>query len=182
VARARDEIRARGAQPVALRVEPSGAELTAPASSFEVLAGTDAETEPDAAGRILRDPGKFVHVHSASVPPTVAPGDTTRVHLEFRPDAAREAHWNNEQRGLLVWFEPPAGWQVDRRRVELDNPPRETSTETRRIELEIKSPVGVEGAVDLAGYALYYVCEGIQGQCLYRRQDISVALAVGRPN
>ena len=31
-----------------------------------------------------------------------------------------------------------------------------------------------DGAVRIPGYALYYVCEDIDGTCLYRRQDLEV--------
>ena len=51
-----------------------------------------------------------------------------------------------------------------------------------KLDRSITSPDHMDNWVDLAGYALYYVCEGIQGQCLYRRQDISVALTVGESN
>ena len=28
----------------------------------------------------------------------------------------------------------------------------------------------------IPAYALYYVCEGLKGACLFRRQDLSIAL------
>ena len=49
------------------------------------------------------------------------------------------------------------------------------------------------GALTLAGaltgpestvvpaYALYYVCEDVDGLCLYRRQDLSIPIRVRRP-
>jgi hypothetical protein len=52
------------------------------------------------------------------------------------------------------------------------------SAEPRHVEYEVRSPADVSGPAKMAGYALYYVCEGIQGQCLYRRQDLTVELRV----
>ena len=56
---ARAAIEERGDLPVALRVEPRGAELAEPAREFGVAAEPLAEPDPD--GRILRDSGKYIH-------------------------------------------------------------------------------------------------------------------------
>jgi hypothetical protein len=175
---ARSEILDRSETPAPLAVEPRGAEIALPAGDFLVADGSS--DEPDPEGRIHRDPGKLIRVHTATVPPEIRPGATARMYVELRPDPSREAHWNNEMRGLVFWVDPPPGFEVDRRRVEIDNPPQPVSDETRRIEFEIRTPASGE-TTRLSGYALYYVCEGIRGQCLYRRQDITmdVALAEG---
>ena len=52
-----------------------------------------------------------------------------------------------------------------------------TATDTcLEASIELQSPDLAQGTANLPGYALYYVCEGVQGQCLYRRQDIAVKL------
>ncbi len=94
------------------------------------------------------------------------------------PNVSGDAHWNNELGGLVVWLEPPDGWAVDRRRMEVANPPSEVSDEPRHVEFEIRSPESANTTTTIPGYALYYVCEGVKGRCLYRRQDIRVELAV----
>jgi tetratricopeptide (TPR) repeat protein len=175
VDQARADIKARGDEPVALGVEPRGAELAAPSREFETAGPAK---QPDPAGRILRDEGKFVKVEATLVPTVVQPGRTARVHLELRPNAAEEAHWNNEVGGLVVWLEPPAGWQLGRRLLAPPHPPAAVSEEPRHVEFEIRSPVEASGAVELPGYALYYVCEGVRGACLYRRQDLRVPVSV----
>ena len=173
VVRARKEIEARGEMPVALGVEPRGAELAKPAKSFEAAA---AAAEPDTEGRILRDPGKYVHLAATLVPPELAPGRSGRVHLEFRPDADADAHWNNEAPRFEVWVEPPKGWDVSRRSVILPLPGQPVSGEPRHVELELRAPEQAARPAEIRGYALYYVCEGVGGACLYRRQDFSVPL------
>ena len=66
--------------------------------------------------------------------------------------------------------------------IELPNPPQATSNETRRVEFEVKSPAGARGTTRLPAYALYYVCEGAKGQCLYRRQDVPLELIAQPPD
>jgi hypothetical protein len=175
VGEARAAIAARGETPVELRVEPQGAELARPSRSFGPTA--EAPAEPDADGQVLRDDGKFVRVQATPVPRRVPPGGVSRVHIEFRTNPENDAHWNNEAGGLVVWIDPPSGWRVDRRHVELPNPPRAESDEVRRVEIEVQAPEtpgGVE-SFELPVYALYYVCE-TGGPCLYRRQDVTVEL------
>ena len=182
VASAREEIRARGEAPSPLTVEPAGAELTAPLREF--LASEEADDgagamSPDPEGKVLRDPGRFVGTQIVTVPREVRPGESARVHLEFRPNGQQDAHWNNEARGLVVWLSPPEAWQVDARHLTVDNPPdRATSDEVRRVEFELVVPSTAKGDALVPAYALYYVCEGINGQCLYRRQDLEVAISV----
>jgi tetratricopeptide (TPR) repeat protein len=174
---ARHEIQARGETPAPLTVEPGGAELAPAASTFEgpaVLA-----KEPDPGGRIHRDPGTFVKVEATVVPTTVRPGGAARVHLDFRPNVEKKAHWNNEVADLGVWVAPPAGWQVDERSLSAPRPPQAVSEETRRVELELRIPEDAKaGASMLPAYALYYVCEDVRGARLYRRQDLDIQVQV----
>jgi hypothetical protein len=178
VTQARREIEARGDTPLELAVEPRGAELAHPAREFAAGEAADRDLERD--DRIQRDPGKFVEVRTVVVPGTKSGGRTARVHVELEPVAAADAHWNNEVGGPVFWLDPPEGWSVDRRRIELDNPADRlgaSSDEVRRVEFEVQAPVAdVAGAV-LPAYALYYVCKGIDGACLYRRQDVEIPLA-----
>ncbi len=78
---------------------------------------------------------------------------------------------------MTLWIDPPEGWSVDRRRIERPNPPEPVSKEPRRIEFEVRAPEHAKSA-ELPVYALYYVCEGQKGACLYRRQDFGVNLTV----
>ncbi len=173
VDQARAEITARGQSPVELPVEPEGAELAQPARGFD---GTSASADnPDPQGKIRRD-DRHVGWEATVVRDSAGSSGTARVHVEFRPDTASRTHWNNEAQGLTVWLDPPIGWQVDAQRIELDNPPTAVSDEVRRLEFEVQPAAG-EANGTLRGYALYYVCEGVKGSCLYRRQDLEFSLS-----
>ncbi len=176
VTTARQEIAERGDTPAQLPVEPGGAEFAYPTESFETA---EAEREdPDPRGRIFRDEKGFVQVETTVVPAAVAAGDTARIHLVFRPNLQVKAHWNNEVEDLVFWVDPPEGWQVDNHYVTVANPPEAISQETRKVEFELRSPEKPAGSVTVPAYALYYVCEDIDGTCLYRRQDIPLQVQV----
>jgi hypothetical protein len=174
---AREEIRARGEEPLPLAVEPGGAEFAEPAEAF-VVAASD-RGEPDADGRIDRDEEGLVASEATSIPPSVAPGDALRMHVTLRPDAAAGAHWNNEMGPTQLWVEAPDGWEVDEPLLEVPLPPEETSDEPRSFEFELRAPSGASaGATEVGAYALYFVCDDATGVCMYRRQDIPLEIAV----
>ncbi len=102
----------------------------------------------------------------------------TRVHITFRPNLSNKAHWNNEVDGLAFWINTPEGWSVNQQYLTLANPPGVVSQEQRTIEFEIQSPQDATGATNVSAYALYYVCEDVNGICMYRRQDVDVRLEV----
>jgi len=177
VATARRDVTERGGQPATLIVEPGGAEFAQPQRAFTV---DEAALEPpEIDDRIYRDHGEYVDVEATVVPSAIAPGASTRAHVSFVPDEAIKAHWNNEVDDLIFWVEVPAGWQLDRRAVTVPNPPETVSNETRKVELEIKASDDASGRYELPGYALYYVCEDVNGICMYRRQDVSLVVDVG---
>ena len=176
VREARREIVARGETPAQLLVEPGGAEFAYPSESFETTQAV--QEEPDPRGRIFRDEKSFIKVETTVVPAAVAAGESARVHLVFRPNLQVKAHWNNEVDGLVLWVEPVEGWQVDHSYWTVANPPEVVSQETRVVEFELRSPEKPGSSVTLPAYALYYVCEDIDGTCLYRRQDIPLHVQV----
>ncbi|MEO1370060.1 MAG: hypothetical protein AAFX50_23000, partial [Acidobacteriota bacterium] len=181
VDQARREVAARGDEPVALDVEPRGAELALPSRDF-TADRADAEP-PIHAHRIHRDDKGLVRLEHTLVPGQVTSGSAARVHLTFRPNAEVKGHWNNEADDIEVWLEAPDGWQLDRRRLTVANPPELVSGEARRMELEVRSPPDVRpgAGAELHGFALYYVCEDVRGTCLYRRHDFTVPLPVAAP-
>jgi hypothetical protein len=176
VPEAREAITARGNVPVPLRVEPSGAEYAHPSRDFEATDDTGGGADPE--GRIHRDDGRFIHVETTIVPPTARPGATVRLHLVFRPSISTGAHWNNEAEPMRLWVLPAGGCAVDRREHVL--PPGEgaVSDEPRRVELEVKISEDAEGTITIPAYALYNVCEGEDGACLYRRRDLTLEIGV----
>jgi hypothetical protein len=176
VNQARREIVARGETPSPLRVEPGGAEFAYPSKVFD--SGTDTPAEPDPEGRIFRDRQGLIRAEVTVVPENLRPGQTGRVHVVFRPDRSKKAHWNNEMEDLAFWIDTPEGWQVDKRRLTVPRPPEAVSTEPRRLEFEFKCPENASGKVVLPAYSLYYVCEDVNGVCLYRRQDVPIKITV----
>ncbi len=177
---AREEIRQRGNEPVSLIVEPRGSEFAEPSREF-TTAGSD-DPEPDPGGRVLRDDGDFIRAEVVAVPPTVAPGEVARFHVTLRPIVEKLAHWNNEVDETVIWVDPPRGWEVEAPLVSHPLPPGEVvSQETRIIEVELKAPrLTFSGPVRIPAYALYYVCEDVNGICMYRRQDLELNVRVER--
>ncbi len=174
---ARAAIEARGAAPVPLGVEPGGAEFAEPAETF--VTSDETYPEPDPGNRIFQDPADLIIVEALTVPTSIMAGSSTRVHLTFRPNLQRKAHWNNEAEDMVFWVNPPDGWEVDVRHVTVARPPQVVSQEPRRVEFEIRSPENApEGGVVVPGYALYYVCEDVDGTCLYRRQDVAIEIGL----
>jgi hypothetical protein len=111
------------------------------------------------------------------VPDTKAEDVSARVHVMFRPNPAKKAHWNNEAGNMIFWVSPPAGWEASQRLVTVSNPRQPVSKEPREVEFEVKGPEQrLARAVTLPAYALYYVCEDINGVCMYRRQDVPVTI------
>lgn len=177
VEQARREIRDRGDQPVALAVEPAGAELAAPAKAFAPAATEPAEPDPN--GRITRDTMPLASAEITVVPPRIRPGQTARVHIVLRPNPRAGGHWNNEGDPLVVWVNPPAGWSISERRLTAPNAPQPVSDEPRRVEFELRAPADAQpGASHVPAYALYGICEGVSGKCLYRRADLVVEVEV----
>jgi len=177
VATARQDIQARGEKPAPLLVEPAGAEFASPLKSF--AADHFARQQPDAQGRVLREQEGFIDVEAALVPAAARSGESVRVHVAFRPNLERKAHWNNEAEDLVVWVDPPRGWEVSNRYLSVPNPKAVVSQETRTLEFELKCPEkALPGSVRIPTYALYYVCEDVNGICLYRRQDVVLEVQV----
>ncbi len=174
VGEARATLEARGETPPALVVEPRGAEFAAPSKEF--VSRASEIVEPDPEGRILRDDAPLIVQESVVVPGVVEPGGAVRVHLVFRPDLDKKAHWNNEVDDLIVWVTPPPGWRVDQAHHRVAVPREPVSQELRSVEFELDSPEGFHGSVTVPAYALYYICEDVDGTCLFRRRDVPVTL------
>jgi hypothetical protein len=176
VATARKEIAAHGETPAPFSVEPAGAEMANPEKTF--ANGMEEAKEPDSEGRILRDNGRLITVETTVVPDTRAEDVTARVHVLFRPNPANKAHWNNEAGDMLFWVSPLSGWRVNRHLVTLSNPPEAVTNEPREVEFEVRAPERSRTQrVTIPAYALYYVCEGVNGVCTYRRQDVPIIIA-----
>ncbi len=177
VPEAREEITARGQTPSPLIVEPGGAEFAQRAESF--IADDAVRAEPESAARIHRDREGFMLAEATVVPGVVSPGDAVRVHLSFSPNQKIKAHWNNEAQPMQLWVKLPKGWEIDRQAHTIANAATAVSLETRIIEFELHVPADAAlGRTTIPAYALYNVCEGANGVCLYRRQDVEIQLDI----
>lgn len=173
VEQARRDIKDRGETPVALTIDPAGAELAYPSKEF--IRDTTAVRSPDPQGKIHRDRELLIQSEVTLVPSRLRPDAPVRVHLAMIPNANLKAHWNNEAGPLKVWIDVPDGWKASKS-LHIVEPPinQVTSTETRRVDFEIQAPANATGTTRLPAYAMYYVCEDENGTCLYRRQDFAI--------
>ena len=176
IVQAREEIEARGGSPVRLVAEPVGAEYAEPLAGL--VSGKVAE-DPDPEGDIERDGEGFVRVEVVTVPASVRAGESARIHVIFNPDIEAKVHWNNEAEDLRLWIDPVDGWNFEQSLHTVSSPADPVSRETRRLDFEAKSAEGTQpGDAILTAHALYYVCEDVNGTCLYRRQDMTIGLRV----
>ena len=176
VTQAEQEITARGLQPVHLAVRPTGAEIAEPSKEFAVARSTAAEAN---AALIFRDVQQLIRTSVTVVPTEVKPGSTARVHVEFVPNVALKSHWNNEAEPLRMWV-APSEVQASAQHLASDPVEEAVSDEVRRLDFEVQVPADAapESTLSLSAYALYYVCEDVDGQCRFLRGDIPIEIAV----
>ncbi|MCH7729780.1 MAG: hypothetical protein IH991_25420 [Planctomycetes bacterium] len=176
VERAVVEIESRSETPVALTVQPYGAEIARPTRQFAIE--RPKQTSPDPSGRINRDKTALIETEVAVVPDTSSAGHSYRIHITFVPNRKRKAHWNNEAEPLRLWVDGPQGWDISRQLLAAPQGKADESNEIRRLDFEIKAPSTATGKTKLNAYALYYVCEDVGGTCLFLRQDINIDVNV----
>lgn len=181
VTQATTDIQARGEEPLPLRVALTRAELAFPAKRVD-FATNLAEEEPDPGKKIHQDRQGLIRIVKTVVPPTAKPGSTARVFLELEPDRRRHVHWTNDAGPTIVWIgtDTNASKQLmpEKSRWNLENKESATTDETRVVELEVLVSGDAENPLQLSGYALYYVCAGESGTCVYRRQDFAVPIVL----
>jgi hypothetical protein len=173
---ARKDIKARGETPAELVVEPSGAEFAFPDKEIKEA---PAARNPDPEGKNNPDQQGLIALDAVPVPGKLKAGEASRVHVTLNVNAKRKAHWNNESGESVIWVNAPEGWVIEGQLFALKNGEGATDKAERKVEFELRAPKdAAAGSVTLTGYALYYVCEGADGTCLYLRQDFEVELEV----
>jgi tetratricopeptide (TPR) repeat protein len=170
---AEQAIRARGEKPVALAVRPRGAEIAQPLKAL--LKPQDARN-PDPDGEIHRDKDGLVRAEVSVAPARVRPGEAARVHVLFRLDPKKQAHWNNESEPLRLWVDSPKDWHVSDRLLQTPAARQAVSGEERALDFEVKTPKAARDKTRLSAYALYYVCEDKDRRCLFLRLDIPIEI------
>ncbi len=190
VEQARNEIKARGEQPVQLVVEPTGSELIAAprgrrgrgtaGKSSDGRGDVMTMNNRDPQGKITRDTQNKVAIETVVTPARVQPGQRVRVRTTFRLDEKSRPYWNNEAGdGVAIWVDVPGVFTLGEGESKYSNAGEAETRETRVLEFELtvsdKLPAG---EVELPAYALYYVCEDKGGKCLYLRKDFNVKFVV----
>ena len=177
VHKARTELSQQGIRPISLTVEPGGAEFAHPSARFEV--GEASLENPDPEGRIFRDSEGLVKIESVAVPSRLRAGEAVRIHIRMAPDEERKVHWNNEVEALKLWTDGVSDWPLQAKFHQHSAPEQPVSVESRKIEFEMHVPQGtVAGVYSLRGFVLYYICEDVAGQCLFRRQDFDLPVHI----
>ena len=175
---AASDIRARGDEPVELRILPTNSEIADPGGSPD---NEQLDVKPpDPQGRILRDEQRLILTEVTVIPPRIKPGGTVLVHVTLRPNNKRKAHWNNEAEPLKLWIEPPPGWKAQPQLLTAPQGNQPETSEPRHFEFELHAANDASGTSRLSAYALYYVCEGAGGTCSFLRQDIPITLIVDK--
>lgn len=170
---ARKEIRKRGEEPLPLRHEPIGAEL----GDRESRRDSDASAKGDPKGKIKRDKKKLIEIEPVVVHSTdKSQKNEYEVHLTFRPSGETGGHWNNEAEPLRVWLRASKGAKVSPAMIEWPNAESATSDEVRTLSFAVTRSEKSRKSATIRGYALYNVCEGREGKCLFRRQDFRVKI------
>ncbi len=172
------EIRARGEQPVELRAWPTRSEIAGPIRKGEV--SPDDAQPPDPGGRIARDTQGLVQAEVTVVPPRVKPGEVVRVYVTLRPNEARQACWSDEDEPLRVWIDVPPGWRAQPQLLAIARIDRPNRLQPQCVELEMKTATDADGASRVIATALYRVCENTDGTHRLLRQDIPIAVTVGK--
>lgn len=178
IAQAREEIAARGETPIALRAEPVGAELEDGTRKFVRSKDSGPDGDPD--GKIDLDGEHLIQLDPVAVRATDKKQRVVQIHIAMRPNAALDAHWNNEAEPLRIWIEKPKekGLRFSRLFVEFANGGAAVSEETRDLNFEAQFAKSHKGRATVKGYALYNVCRGADGKCLFKRQSFEVELSL----
>ncbi len=190
VEQARQQIKARGEQPVPLATEPTGSELVAPSRERSSRAGARplphgrgsdlAMKDRDPQGKVARDSKKMVNIETMVTPVRVQPGQRVRVRTTFRLNEKTRPYWNNETgEGLSMSVDLPSVMHLAEGEFSYPNPASAETQEDRVLEFELTLGENLPaGEVELPAYALYYVCENKGGKCLYLRQDFTLKFQI----
>ena len=177
VVEARKAILARGEKPVELVAEPMGSEIAPPSRGSNAKSPT--LPDPDPKAKITADRGRYVGIETAVTPALVRPGHSVRVRVTFRLSETTRPWWNNESDPLTLTVRLPKGITLAEGTFTYPAPPKDETQELRVLEFEAAVDASVKpGTVIIPGYAAYGVCEDVSGVCMYRRQDLKIAVRV----
>ncbi|MHC5063807.1 MAG: TlpA family protein disulfide reductase [Planctomycetota bacterium] len=171
------EVAEREGEPFLLSVSLEGSEIAEPEGrgSAAKEAVSTAAQEPDPEAKIPADSGGLVAFSGVVAPMPVNAGQKARVYLRFEPSQMKAVTWDNEAGELEVWIKSADGLVLSQQSLLSGLGSEASSNELRSLELELAVDESADlGERKLEGYALYYVCEGEEGACVYMRQDFSL--------
>jgi len=176
VGEAQKAIISRGDKPFVLRVQLTSSEQ---ATLEEQVNAADSPIDPDPEDRIFRDDKSLIKHQVIVTPEKIASGQTVHVQINLTLNETQKSHWNNEVEPLRLWVRPPDKWQTVPQLITCADPEQPTSLEIRSVEFELTAPdVVADGKITLPCYALYYLCEDIDGTCLFLRKDIDITFEI----
>jgi hypothetical protein len=172
------EIRARGAQPVELKVQPTDSERAGPLRAWPTEPG--AVQPPDPEGRIAHDTQGLVLAEVTVVPPRVKPGEAVRVYLTLCPNEAHQARWTTEGEPLRVWVDLPPGWRAQPQLLIAPPTNEPGQSQPQRVECDIATPPEANGTSRLIATALYRVGADTDAVGRLLRQDFPITITAGK--
>lgn len=173
VATARKEIAATGDTPVALSVEPMGAEL-GDASGRRGDAPPTPSDKDD--GSAHEDKARRVQIEQTIVESLEKDRSHIRqVHLSFVLDPDRSARWGQESKPLRVWLRKPAGAEVSQRYFECAGSSAADDDLPRTICFTVSLAEGARKNVTIRGHAIYQLVDGGEASEPLR-QDFEIKL------
>ena len=155
-----------------MTVRPGGAEIAQPLAALPAPSVEVRDPDPD--GKIHRDKDGLVQTEVTVAPARVRPGQSVCVHVVFRLDPEKHAHWNNEAEHLRLWVGAPDAWKASERLLQAAAVREPVSGEERALDFEIKAPKEARDKVLLNAYALYNICDDKGGECLFLRLDVPI--------
>mgnify|MGYP003676503806 CR=1 FL=1 len=170
---ARKTIVKRGETPHALVAEPSGAEFAFPEKTAKK---EDQEKHPDPQQRVPLDRDHLIAAQTTAVPSTNKDAKAFRVHLKFTPNTDRKVHWTNDAGPLSFFPDASELYTINYFQKSALPKGKISSSETRNVEFEVRPIGGAKLPASISGAAYYYVCEDVNGQCLFLRQAITIPL------
>ena len=118
----------------------------------------------------------LVNVQAVTVPSTDGKQAAYRIHLRFTPNLEAKVHWTNDAGPLRFFPQHSNSYMIHH--LENPSPPRrEVSAEARSVEFELRVKSGQSLPDTIAGAAYYYVCEDVDGTCLFLRKPVEIRVS-----
>lgn len=159
----------------------TGSEVTPPEQNDP---DQTAHPNPDPDNKINHlAPASSIHVSLAAIPKNFKPGETVRVHVQFRLTQPLVRQWNNEAEPAILHI-PQTVWTPQPLNLVWDSFPTESanSSETRSFDFEITvpesdpSPIASGNSIHIPAFLVSHFCDKLTGVCYLARRDAPVTL------